>query len=99
MALLVSQLLFACDSGPNMQLDLVVLGRATLPESPPVGMPLSFEFALPGDAAYRAAMARVLQRWADEMAVVELDVLERDGRTRVRVATAATAVILGEPVR
>jgi hypothetical protein len=99
MALLEGQLLFAeRKDARTVRVDVIVLARLDAPESPAVGAPVCFEFALPGDAVWREAMSRLLRSWADELAVVELDVLERHGRTLVRVATGDTALTLEEPL-
>lgn len=95
MALLVGQLLFAdrVEDG-KVHVDIIVLDRPDIPESPPLGAPLCFEFALPGDGMWRETMARLLRGWADALAVVELDILRRRGRTLVRVASGLSTMVL-----
>jgi len=89
-ALLTTRLLFVERVGDEVHLDVVVLGRADTPASPPVGEPMCFAFALSDDDA----IERLLRRWADAMRVVEIDLCRRRGKDLVRLAVADASLTL-----
>jgi len=97
MALLVAQLLFVERDRQTVRLDVVVVGRAETPSSPRVGEPLCFAFRLPGDPWSQDTVERVLRCWADRMAIVDVDLKRRSGRTAVRLGVAEASMLL-EPV-
>jgi hypothetical protein len=99
MTLLTGQLLFVERHDETLRLDLVVLERVDAPRSPAVGQPIALDLALPGDVPWREALERQLHRWAEASTVVDLDIVERPGRTCVRVSSTLSAVMLEEPHR
>ena len=92
--LLTARLFFVERDGDDVRVDVVVLARADTPSSPPVGEPLCFMFALPGDADRRDAIERVLRAWADSMRVVDFDICRHHGKALARLAVAEASMTL-----
>jgi hypothetical protein len=97
MALLTGQLLFAEREDDVVRLDMIVLARADAPRSPAIGQPLSLELVLPGDGVWRETLVRLIDGWADTLTIVEIDLVEKPGRTMVRVASPLSAITFDEP--
>jgi hypothetical protein len=97
MALLTAQLLFVERCDEIVRLDLIVLARADAPRSPRVGEPLAIDLALPSDAVVREASARLLRRWAEASSVIDLDLVDRPGRTMVRLTSPLSSITLDDP--